>query len=331
MDHIDLTFIRRLSLLLEKFKEKGSVTHFEASSRCPICGDSATNPNKTRFWIFERDNKAQTFCFNCSYSNELQWFLKDFNYPLYEEYRLAKFGAPKKKAPTQTIKVNKPQFKHTDKLSIPSIKDLPEDHPAVQYVAKRAISQDKWHLLYHTDRFNEFVKTLLPDHTYKYDEPRLILPFYNTDKQLIALQGRAYKHSNIKYITHKIQDVPKIYGQERVNTSKKIIVVEGPIDSLFINNSIAMAGSMVNDLPFPKDQVIFAFDREPRNKEIVKAMEKKIQQGYAVCIADAMSGGKDANEWVLAGHTPEEIRDNILSNSYNGLMANAKLSEWSRR
>ena len=37
--------------------------------------------------------------------------------------------------------------------------------------------------------------------------------------------------------------LPKLYGLDKVNLTEKIYVVEGPIDSMFIDNSIAMAGA----------------------------------------------------------------------------------------
>lgn len=333
MDHIDLTFIRRLSLRLDKFKEKGvtGATH-RFNARCPMCGDSQKSSTKARFWFIDGDKNTGVICYNCNYSNDFQWFLKEYDFNLYKEYRLEKFGAPKRhieKAPV--IKVDKPTFTKKASLSIPKVSTLAPDHSAHIYVADRSIPKDRWHLLYHADEFHKFVKTLLPEHEYRRDEPRLVIPFYDVNKRLIALQGRAYGPSDVKYLTIKIHDVPKIYGQERIDPSRDIIVVEGPIDSLFINNSLAMAGASISELPFPKDKVIFAFDREPRNKEIVNAMAKKIKQGYRVCIADPIPGCKDVNEMVLQDYSQAYIEDDIMKNSHKGLKAEMRLREWSKR
>ena len=41
-------------------------------------------------------------------------------------------------------------------------------------------------------------------------------------------------------------DAPKVYGLDRVNENKKIYVVEGPLDSLFVENCVAMVLSLIH-------------------------------------------------------------------------------------
>jgi DNA primase len=91
--------------------------------------------------------------------------------------------------------------------------------------------------------------------TYKVikDHPRLIIPFFDTTGKLFAFQGRAFGNEQPKYLTIKLdENKQKIYGLERVNFTKQVKIVEGPIDSLFISNSLAAAGA---DL-FLKNKII---------------------------------------------------------------------------
>ena len=47
----------------------------------------------------------------------------------------------------------------------------------------------------------------------------------------------------MRYITIMLdEDSPKVFGLDRVNETEPIYIVEGPFDSLFLDNSIAMAG-----------------------------------------------------------------------------------------
>jgi len=328
MDYIDISYIRQLSPQLNKFKDKGNNTF---NARCPVCGDSSLNPNKARFWFFPEKVKTRVHCFNCGYSSELSWFLKDYYPNLYKEYQRERFGSRSIKSKEVRLpSVPKPIFKPKP-LNLKSIKDLSVDHPARLYVTNRFIPEDKLHLLYIAPKFKAWSHEMMPEkYTYiKQDEPRLIIPFFDRDHNLIAFQGRSFDpRADVKYITIKIQDTVKLFGQERINNDTDIIIVEGPLDSLFLDNSLAMAGSAVKDVPYDKDKVIFAFDREPRNKEIVKAMHKKIKQGYRVCIADNLEGGKDINDWIKARHTPKQIQCDIIEHTYQGMEAELKLTEW---
>ena len=50
----------------------------------------------------------------------------------------------------------------------------------------------------------------------KDNEKRLIIPFYDKEKNLVAFQGRALDDSKIRYITIKLEEnLPKIFGIDR--------------------------------------------------------------------------------------------------------------------
>ena len=72
-----------------------------------------------------------------------------------------------------------------------------------------------------------------------------------------------------------------IYGLDKIKKDELVYVTEGPFDSTFIRNSIAMCGSDVN-LSSDNHRYVFVFDNEPRNKQIVDRIEKTIQKGHQV-------------------------------------------------
>ena len=81
-------------------------------------------------------------------------------------------------------------------------------------------------------------------------------------------------------------------------------VVEGPIDSLFIPNSIAMVGSGAIDNihdRFRDSDVVYVLDNEPRNTQIAKYNEKLIKMGKQVCIWPSEMLDKDMQ--MLVGKT----------------------------
>jgi DNA replicative helicase MCM subunit Mcm2 (Cdc46/Mcm family) len=133
----------------------------------------------------------------------------------------------------------------------------------------------------------------------------------------------------MRYITIKvIKDAPKIFGLDRVDINKRVYVVEGPIDSLFLYNAIAVAGSNLDSEYLKFNDSIFIMDNERRNKEIIKKMEKIIEEGRTICIWPESVEEKDLNDMILAGYTPKEIQGIIDKNSHKGLDAEISLGEW---
>ena len=160
------------------------------------------------------------------------------------------------------------------------------------------------------------------------DHPRLILPFYDADGRMFAFQGRALGLENPKYITIKVNDEKeKIYGLDDVDWSKTVYVVEGPIDSLFLDNCIATAQS---DLRVKGDRVVLIPDNEPRNEQVIKQVSRYIDENYDVVIWPSDIKEKDINEMVSSGKTERDIKDIIARNTFNGLLARTKLSAWKR-
>ena len=127
-------------------------------------------------------------------------------------------------------------------------------------------------------------------------DQRLIIPFYNEEKELVAFQGRALGESKMRYITVKvIPDVPKLYGADKVNKDESIYVLEGPIDSMFLENAVATADSNLETITkaIDKSKVVLVFDNEPRNKEICEKIDRAIENHFHVVIWPEMVESKD--------------------------------------
>jgi len=111
---------------------------------------------------------------------------------------------------------------------------------------------------------------------------------------------------------------------DRVNEDKPIYVTEGPFDSMFLSNSIAMCGS---DVSMNNKNVVYVFDNEPRNKEIVSKYEKTINNGEPIVIWPQHIVEKDINDMVMAGH---DVQNVVESNTYQGLEAKLKFTTWKK-
>ena len=193
------------------------------------------------------------------------------------------------------------------------------------YLHNRAIFEGKF---YYAENFQEFVNTLKPGSftNTKYGEERIVIPLIR-DGKLIGIQGRSLSSNPVKYLTIMLRDDElKVYGLDRIDKENPVYVTEGPFDSTFLSNAIAMCGSDV-DLSSLDYQFIYVYDNEPRNQQIVDRISKQIEHGERVVIWPSNIRDKDINDMILSGHN---VKDMVESNTYQGLEAKLKFTTWKR-
>ncbi len=335
---LDEAFLRQISTRLPRFKRVGSSSTYNA--RCVICGDSQTNKSKARWYAFpsEKRDNLLTKCHNCGYSASFDSFLEHVDPALHKQYVMEKIsgeGADQLVPQQDKLVARKSKRTAPTNITLPKISQLQFDHKAKRYIDQRQIPTDRHYLLYYASHFNRWVNTLIPGKLdERYDEPRLVIPFFDVAGNLIGAQGRTLKDSPLRYITIMTTEHAKIYGLERVDLNRKIYVTEGPIDSLFLDNAIATADSdlsrKLESVCQDKHQFVLVFDNEPRNKEIVLLMQRAIGRGYSVCFWPDSIVQKDINDMVLSGMTKADLHRIIDQNTYNGLRAEYQLSVWKR-
>jgi transcription elongation factor Elf1 len=330
-----------MSNRLRNFKRKsGDLYCFS----CPICGDSEKDKKKSRGYLYNKKGSTNFHCHNCNLTYGYNNFLKNFDYSLYSEYSLEKLKDRKAK-PVDELqefinKLKTPMFIKTSPLKgLKKVSQLHHDHFCKQFIEKRKIPNPFHAKLFFCPNFfswsNEVVPGKFTAETIEYDEPRLIIPFVNKEERLHAFQGRALddKKSKTKYITIVNDDSElKVYGLDIVDFEKKVYVFEGPIDSMFIPNSIATAGgdlvSTIKDLP--KDKLVIVYDNEPRSVETKKKLEKAIINGYNVCVWPTNLTSKDVNDMVIGGLSCEFVQYIIDTNTFRDLKAKLALNMWSK-
>jgi len=270
-------------------------------------------------------NNTNFKCHNCGASLSLNNFIKKLDTTLHKQYTLEKF---KEGHTGRSFVVDEPEFNFKKpvfkkKLNLPKASENPV---ANNYLVKRKLNPEKF---YYTDKFKEWSNTQKQtfDSTYR-DEPRIIIPMYDTEKNLIGFQGRSLTPNSVKYITVMLdEEAPKIYGLETINSELPIYVVEGPFDSTFIDNSVALCGSDGDLGYFKGSDTILVYDNEPRNREIVGRIERCIDRNQKVVIWPSNIVEKDINDMVLAGH---DVMSMIKLNTYSGLEAKVKFNSWKK-
>ena len=321
MDLVDSKYIGLVSSRLLKFKRvKADLYNF----RCPICGDSQKHKNKARGYFYSVRADINFRCHNCGASMTFSNFLKQIDPTVHKQYVFEKFkvGHTGRGSVVEEPKFNfeAPQFK--TKIDLPKASENPN---AKKYLEDRKLDPTKF---YYTDKFkawsNSHKKTF---DSVKYDEPRIIIPLFYK-KTLVGFQGRSLGPSKVKYITVMINDdAPKIYGLDNIRRDAPVFITEGPFDSTFIRNSIAMCGADADVSRWGIGNPVWIYDNEPRSPEITSRIERSIASGAKVVIWPTNIHEKDINDMVLAG---QDVQSVVESNVYDGLKAQLQFNTWKR-
>jgi hypothetical protein len=336
---LDQQYAGMLSPYVRNFHKKG-VQKYNFS--CPFCGDSKQIKQRARGFLLPAGDHLTYYCHNCNIPKQsLQTLLKHVDNNLYRQYLVDKFKeqgkGPPEPSPLSTFK--RPDYVRRIDRNLVKVSGLNSDHPVRQYLYERKIPTSIHYQLYYTPTFKTWANSVEPGSfkNLEYDEGRLVIPLIDDRQNVLGYQGRTLidRKGGLKYVTVLLrEDNPKIYGLDRFDRNKLGHAFEGPIDSMFIPNSVAAAGgridSVLKQVGISPDRTAVVYDNEPRSIFTVKKMEKAINDGWAVCIWPESVKESDVNKMILAGKTAEEITSIIDDNSYSGLMAKAKLAAWRR-
>jgi transcription elongation factor Elf1 len=321
MDFVDVKYINLISSRFKKFKKvKNNLYNF----RCPICGDSQSNKNKARGYLYQVKNNTNFKCHNCGINISFNNFLKQIDTTIHKQYTFEKF---KEGNTGRNFAVGEPVFKFESpkfkpKLNLPKAS---ENLDAKEYLENRNLNPYKF---YYANKFKEWTNSLKKtfDSTER-DEPRIIIPLFYQNT-LVGFQGRALGPNKIKYITVMLDDdAPKIYGLDEVKKGQTVYITEGPFDSTFISNSIALCGADGDVAKWGISDPVWIYDNEPRNAEIHSRISRVIDRGEKVVIWPSAIKEKDINEMILSGLDVQSV---IELNTYSGLEAKLKFTTWKK-
>jgi transcription elongation factor Elf1 len=333
--YIDIKYINLISPQLQQFKKKND---FLWNFRCPYCGDSQKSRTKARGFVYRKKNDLFYKCHNCGKGTTLGKLIQYLDSKTYDDYIVERYKkGVKTNNPEPEFKFDGPVFRKKGIFKpLKSISDLPTEHPARKIIEKRKIPSKSLSDLYLCESFYQFTNTLIPNKfpSLGGDHPRLLIPFRDEQGEVFAYQGRAFGNEQPKYITIKLEDRDKIFGLDRVTKDKPIYVVEGPIDSLFLDNCLAVGGAdfnrplMIGGRLIQNGELTIIFDNEPRNKELCKLVEKSINSGRNVCFWPDQMRWKDINDMIVHGYTKSQVQEIITDNTLCGVAAQLRFAEW---
>ena len=167
-------------------------------------------------------------------------------------------------------------------------------------------------------------------------DARLVIPFYDENDELFAVSGRSLETNDkiLRYVTIRTNENENklIYGLDRVNFNDTIYIVEGPLDSLFLDNCIASGDANLSIIAKELDghASVLVFDNEPRNAEVCKLMHNAIKEGYSVVIWPNSIRQKDINEMITSGYSKTEVKSIISKNTFCSIRALNQLVFWKK-
>ena len=335
--HVDLAWANKISYSLELFhKVKDGVM----AARCPICGDSQSNKKATKFFLLVKKGKLNTYCHKCGHSSSFYNFMKLMHQDVFDEYKRETLFDTFRQAPKIDVVDDAPVKVATPSVSGITIADfkrectpitsLDEGHPARAYLVERGFSVKELSKLMYTDNFQRTASRINAESSKKLpDEPRIVIPFITPDGIVEMIQGRSLEpDAYMRYISIKRDDnVEKVFGRYGLDDTDVVRCVEGPLDSLFVDNCIATCDANLNR----SDADVLIWDIQPRNKDILKYMEQAIETGRKLVIWPISPDKKlDINDLIKKGLDREDLMKVIDSHTYSGLTAKVKFMQWKK-
>ena len=272
---------------------------------CPFCGDSLRDPRKKRFNIYL--NSLSCHCFNCNHHSGINSFLKQFDEELSLEDKLQVHEiqqSSKKFERKMSSSHSSFSFQLLDKLAVPKsilFKMLNLNTPykskeCSDYLNSRKIDIKQWKHFAYNSKSKELyilnlnsndriigmqIRQLDPNSKKSRYLTRSLTKIYADyfkkdlsqliDRLLKSMEnGEKYimEEDGIENIQANLDRLSGIFNIMNVDMNIPLTIVEGPIDSLCLTNSIALQGATkLNDYFDDLQMVRYLFDNDKIGKE----------------------------------------------------------------
>jgi len=328
-------YIQKVSSYLENFKDLNGKFTF----KCNICGDSKTRKYLTRAWFTERDSYI-FHCFNCNITMSFSNYLKEYFPDIYREYILEKL----RDRSFNSVEYKEKKVTSKDSDYIKSLlRKCTEHKDVISYLESRRIPEKMYNDIYVIENFKNLCKIEKYKDSNFSEEKRIIMNCYDSYGNISGIIARALdRNAKKRYINLKVDDSNALIfglydykGNYKINLNKVLYVVEGAIDSLFIDNCISVNTSdlLIIDKVLSKKfidslNIVYVPDNESRNSEVLKVYKKIIKANKKIVIMPYDIKQKDINEIILNNNI--NILELLNNNTYQGLKAENKFLQFKK-
>ena len=327
--------------IIQKFYQHAGYPKYVKSTNtymggCPICREGKSWGRKSRLYYIPKDDVI--CCHNCGwYGKPGKWIMEVEQITYNEMVDQINTGSF-----TYGIDIEVKENKQTPALPLDSINLFDKSQllfyassPVVRKAAKVIIDR----------RLNTAVNRpralyiSLVDFVHK---NRLTIPFYDRTGKCVFYQSRSIGETDPtrpKYLSKQNSD-KTLFNYGNVSSSaENIFVTEGPIDSFFIRDSVAVAGiqerSKSTFTPRQSEQissmflsqVVWVLDSQYLDTASLSKTKNLLKSGECVFIwpEDVGKRFKDINDMCVYFSIDEISPEYILSNTYCGLKGLVKL------
>lgn len=339
----------------EPYKRKIDVYHDRWNTCCPFCGDSRTDIRKKRGNLYL--DSLSFHCYNCGSHMGINSLLKHFGEELSieDKVQVHEIQQNSKRFERRTSSQSSMTFTLLEKLAIPkqiffktySITSPYKNEFASNYLKSRKIDIKDWKYFAFNQSTKElYILNITPEDRVIGYQIRQLDPNSKKARYLSRTISKIYEesfHKDLLEITEKLlkkEELGEKYIDEEdgmeniianldrlsgffnvmnINMSRPLTIVEGPIDSLGIDNCIALQGATKTYDFFDKvENVRFLFDNDKVGKEmaIKKLKDHKtvfLWENYLNMIKPNIKI-KDVNDLQKAGLLYKEKMEECFSN-----------------
>lgn len=350
MSWVDTKYIGLMATRLDRYKQTGPTTHI---FRCPYCGDSQKHTHKTRGYFYHIKDDVRFKCHNCGESRSLRDFIKDICPDLYRGYLFDFFGPSTQAAKPLSEEKVPDAFKVSSKgmtlrfkkkegflSNFKPVAVLKPSNPGRAYVEKRMLPEKFWQSIYYVEDANDVFSRI---DAYKHKEWKgqhdaIMVPFYSREEDgftTMFVQLRFLGDDPpIRYLTLELEGDIKAWGLERVDPAKRVYILEGAFDAMFVENAVACAGADVGQLEsylrsIGCEDIVAVWDSDfAVNPDVRAKLENAVNNGMAVALIGPGLDGKDINEAVQKGMNPTSVMAYLDSRVFKGLDAQLELARY---
>lgn len=272
------------------------------NAECPVCKEGKSAGRSRRLFYFPLKNYL--YCHNCSKSwTPFDWIKEVTSLTVPEILRRNKGSS----------EFNATKFEVSNNIDLPQevvLEDLPADsidltdssqiefYKNSKYVKLALDYCNNRRLFTGVNSCNKFFVSLKD----KVHKNRLVIPFYR-DNRIVCYQTRALTENQFpKYLTKFGEK--EIFGLNNIKPEiPYVFVFEGPIDSMFVQNGVAIASLTATEHQNAQlstligYELVYVFDNDKNNKQTSLRIEKYIKSGKRVFIwPKEFNSFKDFNE-----------------------------------
>lgn len=264
---------------------------------CPFCGDSKTNDNKRRGNIYTDSWFYK--CYNCGISRPVDVFFEELSNELDLDFDSID------KNLYRNLRLNAASFIQKNQYDALKKNDINKYLFPLEEIEKKF----NWTPISNHFKIKKYLneRLLFDMNLFRYDEKDSSIVILNMDwgeKHLLSFSKRFFTFST-RYLQYNLRNVYELLNKKiddedtefkqinflsnyfnimNLDLTSTITILEGPIDSFFVYNSLALNG-LTKQSPFETSEQRFLFDNDNSGKK--KSIEM-LKEGFKVFLWNAV-------------------------------------------